>query len=55
MITNRTVRRIVAVILVSLGGLLMLFAPPVWIGAIPLAMGIVLELIGIRIEHGGRR
>jgi hypothetical protein len=54
MITNRTVRRTVAVILIILGGLLMLFAPPVWIGAIPLAMGIVLELIGIRIEHGGR-
>jgi hypothetical protein len=54
MITNRPVRRTVAAILIVLGGLLMLLAPPVWAGAIPLAMGIVLELIGITIEHGGR-
>jgi hypothetical protein len=54
MIRNRPVRRTVAAVLIVLGGLLMLLAPPVWAGAIPLAMGIVLELIGITIEHGGR-
>jgi Zn-dependent membrane protease YugP len=54
MITNRKLRRAVAVVLVFLGGLLMLLAPPVWIGAIPLALGIVLELVGITIEHGSR-
>jgi hypothetical protein len=30
----------------------MLLAPTVWIGAIPLAIGVVLELTGITIEHG---
>ena len=34
-----------------LGALLMLLAPPVWMGAIPLALGIGLELIGIGIER----
>jgi len=54
MTAPRTVRRVVASILVLLGAVLMLFAPPVWVGAIPLAIGIVLELIGIAVERGGR-
>jgi len=32
----------------------MFLAPPVWIGAIPLGLGIVLELIGISLEHRSR-
>ncbi len=53
MIRNRAVRRTVALVLVVLGGLLMMLAPPIWIGAIPLALGILLEVVGIALEHGG--
>jgi hypothetical protein len=52
MIRNRTVRRSAALAMMALGGLLMLLAPPVWIGAIPLALGVLLEAAGIVIEHG---
>ena len=51
MIRNRLVQRSVALALMILGGLLMFLAPEVWIGAIPFALGIVLEVIGVRIEH----
>jgi hypothetical protein len=51
MIRNRTMRRSLAVALMVLGGLLMLLAPPVWVGAIPLALGVILEVIGMSIEH----
>ncbi len=51
-ITHRMLRRIVAVILIGAGGMLMLLAPPVWAGAIPLALGIALELLGTAVEHG---
>lgn len=30
----------------------MLFAPPLWIGAIALAIGVLLETVGIAMEHG---
>ena len=53
MIRNRPARRTVALVLVVLGGLLMMLAPPIWIGAIPLALGILLEVVGIALEHGG--
>jgi hypothetical protein len=52
MIGNRPLRRFVAAVLVILGGLLMWFAPPIWVGAIPFAAGFILEAIGIAIEHG---
>ena len=52
MIRNRPLRRSVAAVLMIMGALLMLFAPPVWVGAIALAAGLVLEAIGIAIEHG---
>ena len=55
MIRNRSVRRSVAVALMVLGALLMLLAPPVWVGAIPLALGVLLEVAGIVIEHGGEK
>jgi hypothetical protein len=51
MIRNRGLRRAVAITLMVLGALLMLLAPPVWMGAIPLALGIGVELIGIAIER----
>ena len=55
MIRNRSVRRSVAVALMVLGALLMLLAPPVWVGAIPLALGVLLEVAGIVIEHGDEK
>jgi len=51
MIRNRRVRRSVALAMMGLGGLLMLLAPPVWVGAIPFALGVILEVIGVGIEH----
>ena len=54
MVRNRRLRRATAIALTFAGALLMLLAPPVWIGAIPLGLGIVLELVGIRLEHDGR-
>ncbi len=44
-------RRIVAVILIALGAILMLLAPNIWQGALVLALGIVLEIVGIALEH----
>jgi hypothetical protein len=41
-------------VLVILGALLLLLAPPVWIGVIVLVLGIVLEATGIAIERSGR-
>jgi len=53
MIRNRGLRRGIAIALMVAGASLMLLAPPVWIGAIPLGLGIVLELVGIRLERDG--
>ncbi len=44
-------RRIIAVILIVLGAILMLLAPNIWQGALVLALGVVLELVGIALEH----
>lgn len=52
MIRNRPFRRAITTVLIILGALLMLFAPPVWVGAIVLAVAFVLEAIGIAIERG---
>ena len=51
MIRNRSVRRTAAIVLMAIGALLMLLAPPVWVGAVPLALGILLELAGIWLER----
>ena len=51
MIRRRGLRRAVAIALMVMGAVLMLLAPPVWVGAIPLALGIGVELIGIAIER----
>jgi hypothetical protein len=51
MIRNKLARRVVALGLIGVGGVLILLAPPVWVGAIPLALGLLLEVIGITLEH----
>ena len=51
MIRNPRIRRTGAVILVVLGAVLMFLAPEVWQGAVLLALGIVLELVGIALER----
>lgn len=51
MIKNPRTRRASAVIMVVLGGILMFLAPEAWPGALVLVLGIVLELVGIALEH----
>lgn len=51
MIKNPRTRRISAVTLVVLGAILMFLAPEAWPGALVLGLGVVLELVGIALEH----
>jgi len=51
MLSKRRSRRAVAIILVVLGGVLMLLAPEIWAGLAVLALGVVIELAGIALEH----
>ena len=51
MIRNPRIRRASAIIMVALGAILMLLAPEVWQGALLLVLGVVMELIGIALEH----
>jgi membrane-bound ClpP family serine protease len=51
MIRNSRIRRVSAIIMVVLGAILMLLAPEVWQGALLLVLGVVLELLGIALEH----
>lgn len=44
-------RRVLALSLVVLGGVLMFLAPPIWAGLVVLALGVVVELAGIALEH----
>ena len=55
MIRNKSARRAVALGLIVVGGVLMLLAPPVWVGLIPLTLGLLLEMIGIMLEHTDRK
>jgi CHASE2 domain-containing sensor protein len=55
MIRNKLARRVVAIGLMGVGGVLILLAPAVWVGAIPLALGLSLEVIGIMLEHKGEK
>ena len=51
MIRKRTTRRLVGVVLVVLGALLMwAAASPVW-GSVVFLVAIVIEAVGIRLEH----
>jgi hypothetical protein len=52
MIKNQRIRRVSAVVMVVLGATLMLLAPEkVWQGVLLLVLGVVLELVGIALEH----
>lgn len=51
MIKNTRIRRASAAIMILLGAMLMLLAPEVWPGALLFVSGIVLELVGIALEH----
>lgn len=48
-------RRLLALFLVVLGGLLMYLAPEVWGGLIVLLAGVAIELVGIALEHKASR
>ena len=51
MMKNPRARRASAVIMVVLGAILMFLAPEAWPGALVLILGVVLELVGIALEH----
>jgi len=51
MLRKRQPRRTLAITLVVLGGVLMFLAPAIWGGLAVLALGVVIELIGITLEH----
>jgi uncharacterized membrane protein len=55
MIRNPRTRRTIAFSLIVLGGLLMFFAPETdeWAGLAVLALGVIIEIIGITVEHRG--
>jgi hypothetical protein len=55
MIRNTLARRVVALSLIGIGAVLMLLAPPVWVGIIPLALGLSLEVIGIALERNAEK
>lgn len=55
MIRNPRTRRVSAIILIVLGAMLMFLAPEVWQGALLLALGVVLELVGIALEHKAKK
>lgn len=51
MIKNTRMRRTGALVMVVLGAILMLLAPEVWQGALLLALGVIIELVGITLER----
>jgi hypothetical protein len=51
MLKKRRSRRVLALSLVVLGGVLMFLAPPIWAGLVVLALGIAVELAGIALER----
>ncbi|MHB1215242.1 MAG: hypothetical protein ACYCY9_09665 [Thiobacillus sp.] len=51
MLRKRRTRRVLALFLVVLGGLLMYLAPEVWGGLAVLALGVAVELAGIALER----
>ena len=55
MIRKKLARRVVALGLIVIGAVLILLAPPVWVGAIPLALGLLLEVIGITLERNDEK
>lgn len=51
MLKKQRSRRVLAIFLVVLGGVLMYLAPEVWGGVAVLALGIGVELVGIALER----
>ncbi|MGA9165721.1 MAG: hypothetical protein WBZ31_14800 [Thiobacillus sp.] len=51
MLRKQRSRRVLAAILVVLGGVLMFLAPEIWAGLIVLALGVAIELAGIALER----
>jgi len=51
MLRKRRSRRVLAVFLVVLGGVLMVLAPEIWAGLVVLVLGVVIELAGIALER----
>lgn len=51
MLSKRRSRRVLAIFLVVLGGMLMALAPEIWAGLAVLALGVLIELVGIALEH----
>lgn len=51
MLSSRRSRRVLAIFLVVLGGVLMYLAPEMWAGLVVLVLGVVVELAGIALER----
>lgn len=51
MIRNRRIRRAIAAVLIAAGGGLMLLSPSVGPGLIAFGCGVLLELVGLVVEH----
>lgn len=51
MLKNPRQRRFVGLLLIAFGGLLMLLAPEVWSGLIMIVIAMILEGVGIALEH----
>jgi accessory gene regulator protein AgrB len=51
MLRKRRSRRVVAMFLVVLGGVLMYLAPEMWTGLVLLVLGVIVELAGIALER----
>ncbi|MDT3706391.1 MAG: hypothetical protein ROZ09_06150 [Thiobacillus sp.] len=51
MLSKRRPRRILAIFLVVAGGVLLFLAPEAWAGLGVLALGVLIELVGISLER----
>jgi hypothetical protein len=51
MSSKRRSRRVLAIFLVLLGGVLLFLAPEMWAGLLVLALGVLIELAGIALER----
>lgn len=51
MLIKQRSRRVLAIFLVVLGGVLMILAPEIWAGLVVLALGVIIELAGITLER----
>lgn len=51
MLRRRRSRRVLAIFLVVLGGVLIYLAPEIWAGLVVLVLGVAIELAGITLER----